>query len=435
MQMSWPRPPAAAVALLAPCWRRALPAWDDDLLVLGNAERSLVMMTGAGAGDTVTSGGSGSGKAFRYSDLARVATTTSGGTNELQACEPEEAEECELFHCVDGCPLTFTTLSSFDEHYSSCHVYRCLSCGLQLPNNRLLDLHVAERHDELFRVMARTRKMYACLVEGCSQKSNTRKGRQLHLVAKHAYPPNFTYDRRVRASATTNGKTGRARRKETPQRRTEADMSDSSFASVASPTSRAAAAAAAAAVAAAPSAVVTPVPAPATSRPPVVSRSTILSFMPRSVARPTATAGAAAGKPVAAAALPSYDPRRAWAPPSVPPSSAGATAPHPVASPHFTTMRDASAMDDDEDGNEPGRAAAAEAQPGAASAAAAAENKLRETILRLPGDEEDQEGDAASAAGVDDMDMQMQSGLSRLSVAPPTLPKKTSFGSLHRRHA
>lgn len=110
-----------------------------------------------------------------------------------------EADEGEYpFYCGQGsCDLYFSTLGAFDLHYHSMHTHRCEVCGLQLPNNRLLEMHIAERHDELFRVMAKTRRMYACLVEGCSHKSNTRKGRQLHLVAKHAYPPAYTYDRKL----------------------------------------------------------------------------------------------------------------------------------------------------------------------------------------------------------------------------------------------
>jgi hypothetical protein len=472
------------------------------LFVLGNAERAFAGANGS-AGST--------GKAFRYSNVTAVSPSApTSGAEESMAQEsvsgaqlfaqvaastarrsigeallicslsvsvsarPATCYRCELFHCVDNCPLTFTSLSAFDAHYTSCHVFRCEACGLQLPNNRLLEMHVAERHDEFFRVMARTRgKMFACLVEGCPQKSNTRKGRQPHLVAIHSYPPNFTYDRRIHSMPhSTKGKRS-ARHKDKPQKREDAGMSDANFVSFGSNGARSPAAAAAA-FSSLGSAASSPAPAehaaaaPSATRPPVVSRSSILSFKPRSVTRPVAAATAPATAKAAAiraALLPSYDASRVWAPPTVAATSAStpavSTAPPPVASPQFTTMRDSNAMDDDDDGDadhagQPPPTAAGSA-PGdgvedalqkqlqrgttAATKQRAAAANHHETLLRLPGDDDDNgeqaNGDAAAATttGAEVEDVDMQTGISRLRVAHASLPKKTSFGSLHRRHA
>jgi hypothetical protein len=60
---------------------------------------------------------------------------------------------------VEGCPVVLRSLSAYDAHYQHWHTFKCEVCGLQLPNNRLLEMHLAERHDELFRCMAKTRKM------------------------------------------------------------------------------------------------------------------------------------------------------------------------------------------------------------------------------------------------------------------------------------
>lgn len=60
---------------------------------------------------------------------------------------------------------------------------------------------------------------FACLVEGCPHKANTRKGRQRHLTDKHSYPPNFTYDRRIQRAA----KVAKARHKDKPTRKRDGD--------------------------------------------------------------------------------------------------------------------------------------------------------------------------------------------------------------------
>ena len=69
------------------------------------------------------------------------------------------------FYCgLEQCQLYFRSLRDFDLHYQQCHTYKCEVCGLKLPNNRLLEMHLTERHDELFRCMAKTRRMVShCL--------------------------------------------------------------------------------------------------------------------------------------------------------------------------------------------------------------------------------------------------------------------------------
>lgn len=74
-------------------------------------------------------------------------------------CATALCRTCEFVCGVEGCPVVLRSLSAYDAHYQHWHTFKCEVCGLQLPNNRLLEMHLAERHDELFRCMAKTRKM------------------------------------------------------------------------------------------------------------------------------------------------------------------------------------------------------------------------------------------------------------------------------------
>ena len=83
-------------------------------------------------------------------------------------CAIAPCRACEFVCGVEGCTVMLRSLSAYDAHYQHWHTFKCEVCGLQLPNNRLLEMHLAERHDELFRCMAKTRKMVShCARDRC----------------------------------------------------------------------------------------------------------------------------------------------------------------------------------------------------------------------------------------------------------------------------
>ena len=45
-------------------------------------------------------------------------------------------------------------LYSYEAHYSSFHRNICLECNRTFPSNFLLDLHILENHDVLFKLMS-----------------------------------------------------------------------------------------------------------------------------------------------------------------------------------------------------------------------------------------------------------------------------------------
>ena len=65
----------------------------------------------------------------------------------------------DIFCSLDGCHESFSSLAAFDDHYACRHIFECNICGLKLPNNRLLEMHISERHDELFRILALKKRM------------------------------------------------------------------------------------------------------------------------------------------------------------------------------------------------------------------------------------------------------------------------------------
>uniref|UniRef100_W5ULN0 Zinc finger protein 511 n=1 Tax=Ictalurus punctatus TaxID=7998 RepID=W5ULN0_ICTPU len=99
------------------------------------------------------------------------------------------------FQChIAGCKQLFDTLEGYEHHYNSLHRHVCSSCKRSFPSNRLLDIHILEWHDSLFKVMADRECMYQCLVEGCGLKFQTSKKRKEHLITTHSYPSDFRFD-------------------------------------------------------------------------------------------------------------------------------------------------------------------------------------------------------------------------------------------------
>ena len=100
------------------------------------------------------------------------------------------------FACgLGGCSQAFTTRRAFEAHYQGAHRHKCATCSRVLPTERLLEMHIAERHDTFFRAMAARRPMFECLVEGCAERFLTDSARKNHLVALHQYPRSFSFHR------------------------------------------------------------------------------------------------------------------------------------------------------------------------------------------------------------------------------------------------
>mmetsp|Transcript_49836 Transcript_49836/g.63842 ORF Transcript_49836/g.63842 Transcript_49836/m.63842 type:complete len:325 (+) Transcript_49836:181-1155(+) len=111
-----------------------------------------------------------------------------------QVSEDKTSEK--LIECdIGSCRQSFKSISDFEAHYQSAHRHRCATCSQIFPNVRLLELHVAEKHDAYFKAMVRkgNQNLYECLVDGCLERFISDQKRQDHLVSHHFYPTKFNF--------------------------------------------------------------------------------------------------------------------------------------------------------------------------------------------------------------------------------------------------
>ncbi|XP_045454167.1 protein lethal(2)k10201 [Melitaea cinxia] len=114
-----------------------------------------------------------------------------------------DADEEDLCHAmlettctVPGCNFTVTNLLDFENHYNSSHRYSCSQCKKVLPSPHLLDLHIQEKHDSFFAVMAAKKPSYSCYTEECKEKFMTAEDRLNHCVKTHKLPKDFRFDQK-----------------------------------------------------------------------------------------------------------------------------------------------------------------------------------------------------------------------------------------------
>lgn len=83
-----------------------------------------------------------------------------------------------------------------ESHYSTCHAHVCSAegCHRIFPEQRFLDLHQTECHNPIAEIRKeRGERIFACFDVNCKSTFTTPKGRRLHLIDKHKYPPNFYF--------------------------------------------------------------------------------------------------------------------------------------------------------------------------------------------------------------------------------------------------
>ena len=119
-----------------------------------------------------------------------VVSTSSSFTPEVDT--GEMAGGGGMFHCdIENCRLRFRTAAEYASHYAVRHRHRCETCSAVLPNVRLLDMHVEERHDSYFLAMSERTPSYKCLVEMCSSLFWNKHERSIHLQTVHLFPKKF----------------------------------------------------------------------------------------------------------------------------------------------------------------------------------------------------------------------------------------------------
>lgn len=54
---------------------------------------------------------------------------------------------CELPPLCSTTPQHFTSTLQFESHYQKFHIWSCTQCHKVFPSERVLELHITERHD------------------------------------------------------------------------------------------------------------------------------------------------------------------------------------------------------------------------------------------------------------------------------------------------
>ncbi|XP_026333096.1 protein lethal(2)k10201 isoform X2 [Hyposmocoma kahamanoa] len=94
---------------------------------------------------------------------------------------------------VPGCKFTAESILEFENHYNASHRYSCSQCKKVLPSPHLLDLHIQEKHDSFFAVMAAKKPSFCCYIEECKDKFLNGDERLEHCVKVHKLPKDFRF--------------------------------------------------------------------------------------------------------------------------------------------------------------------------------------------------------------------------------------------------
>jgi len=103
---------------------------------------------------------------------------------------------CQLPPTCHVRPTFLEHTSQLESHYATCHAHVCgeARCRAIFPERRLLDLHHTECHDPIAAIrQEKGERIYACFDGNCTSMFMTPKGRRLHLIDKHKYPPNYYF--------------------------------------------------------------------------------------------------------------------------------------------------------------------------------------------------------------------------------------------------
>jgi len=112
------------------------------------------------------------------------------------------------YRCAQGgCGYTGASAFELEAHYASAHTHVCSTCRRILPTARLLELHVLETHDVLFKLMAEREKMVRLDRSGapfdCVQRAHSIGLRPRAAVLGPSTPALWTAARRSLSTRTS----------------------------------------------------------------------------------------------------------------------------------------------------------------------------------------------------------------------------------------
>lgn len=80
----------------------------------------------------------------------------------------------------------------YEDHYDAAHKHACAECHRSFPNDRLLDLHITERHDPFFQVLPPPSRVVACRVIRHLKSNGLPLSHGLSFHASKPHGPFFT---------------------------------------------------------------------------------------------------------------------------------------------------------------------------------------------------------------------------------------------------
>lgn len=92
-----------------------------------------------------------------------------------ESTTPSSSASSSLITCRFGSDcgdLLFESLLAFESHYHARHHHVCQQCRQRFPSSRWLELHLMERHDPMFAVLANTKKMVPVRLLSCRRYLN-----------------------------------------------------------------------------------------------------------------------------------------------------------------------------------------------------------------------------------------------------------------------
>lgn len=105
----------------------------------------------------------------------------------------------EPFTCgIDGCTEEFFSEKEFRRHCRKFHRHICSICRENFSTDKLLSMHLMEKHDNYFKEQAKIQPMYQCFATDCNCVFFTPEEREAHAVQTHSFSVNSTLVRLFR---------------------------------------------------------------------------------------------------------------------------------------------------------------------------------------------------------------------------------------------
>ncbi|ELP95127.1 hypothetical protein EIN_428030 [Entamoeba invadens IP1] len=96
--------------------------------------------------------------------------------------------QTKQFYC-EICDYATDSIDDMENHVMAYHANVCSLCGKTLKTDKLLDIHISEKHDNYFAVKATQIPSYQCFDNSCDKVFLTPSDRFSHMERYHHWAP------------------------------------------------------------------------------------------------------------------------------------------------------------------------------------------------------------------------------------------------------